>query len=163
MSCLGERTLRAFHLVAEEPNIELENGRLLAIDLDFPGDGKRLLEHQTFRRTTVALLRRSWWHPLLALTIEKPWLPITLRLYKTRTYTGTHCSWICCWKLGRLRSLRARRRIFFSSSVSFFCPISFNLAAASHQNRKTAKHGLVGGAARFGGTLVTKTKQQPNN
>lgn len=36
LSCPTET---AFHLVAEEPNVELENGRLLAIDLDTPDNG----------------------------------------------------------------------------------------------------------------------------
>lgn len=61
----------------------------------------------------------------------------------THVHQFTHCSWMCCWKLGRLRSLRARRRIFFSSSVSFFCPIFFNLAAASSKHEGQYNNGLV--------------------
>lgn len=39
MSCRGVTNTTYSYLVAEESNVKLENGRLLAIDLDIPGDG----------------------------------------------------------------------------------------------------------------------------
>ena len=122
----------AVHLVAEEPNVELENCRLLAIDLDIPGDGTLMVfksDVSTYRR--LLLFRIVFGMTIAAPTICRASLRIrVMSVPTTHVYQITHCSWMCCWKLGRLRSLRARRRIFFSSSVSFFCPISFNLAAA---------------------------------
>lgn len=93
-----------------------------------------------------------------AMMFERPRSPSTLRLYETRTQV-THCSWMCCWKLGRLRSFRARRRIFFSSSVIFFCPISFNFAAASIAKNEGQQWVSVRALqTRFGGALLKKNE-----
>lgn len=56
MSCLGvANTTAVVHLVAEEPNVKLENRGLLTIDLDVPEDGtvQRVLQ---IRRVDVRLL-----------------------------------------------------------------------------------------------------------
>lgn len=108
--------------------------RLILISLETV---QRLRVANQMVRYMIDTLPRSCGHQHYRWDNHNSSLPSRFRVYQTRTDTNVaHCSWMCCWKLGRLRSFRARRRIFFSSSVSFFCPISFNLAAASIHNTK---------------------------
>lgn len=77
----------AVHLVAEEPNVELEYCRLLAIDLDIPGDGTLIV----FKSDVSTYIRLLLFRIVFGMTIAAPTIEprsaSALCLYRPRTCT----------------------------------------------------------------------------
>lgn len=176
--------MAVFHLVTEQPDVELENSGLFATDLDTPAKtelgsaGKTILKPNQAKNRQCCALFSTWrcrfettprlyraasplnfasWRSIYFSANTVPLSPSHHTNHTNRADTSpskspplhahlatlvtTYRSSMCCWKLGRLLSFRARRRIFFSSMVSLRCPIFFNFAAGNNRTQ----HDHMGG------------------